>query len=473
MNIRLSETLPDSACNVYNTQAEHGGIAAVMRQAQLNEPSQADTPILQMAALSYWQQHRQALLAAPFEAPQQTRARQLSQVAALADYAFTHVPFYRQLYAAAGFSLGAIQNWRDFEALPVINKRMIANLEPQAILAAGADAVASFSSRSSGSSGVPLTTFLDQNDVVRDFAEQMRFLHAATENRLQAQDWLYTLHHGGFWYSSVLGKYRVFRVMDVDDVPALAQHWQQLRPRIVTTLPSYLPMLAPLGALTRFGIEVVITNSEMSSRTERQHYSRLFGVPVLDEYSSEEIGLMATECLHGNYHAVEDGAYLEIVDADATGLGRVVVTDLGNVLMPLLRYDHGDLASWSNESCPCGQTFRCLSALHGRRDDAFKTVEGRYVPSASLLAICDDLLTDESSGMSAYRLVQQSGTQIELHYIRSTLALEVGAVLTELARRLSALFGYAIALDAHCHEALPDTSSYKRRTLLCAWQGPL
>ena len=75
--------------------------------------------------------------------------------------------------------------------------------------------------------------------------------------------------------------------------------------------------------------------------------------------------------------------------------------------------------------------------------------------------------------MSAYRLVQQSGTQIELHYIRSTLALEVGAVLTELARRLSALFGYAIALDAHCHEALPDTSSYKRRTLLCAWQGPL
>ncbi|MGR3910826.1 hypothetical protein Q3A80_27645 [Burkholderia sp. SR8] len=468
--ICVSEKRADSL--IYDTQSHHGDIPQIMKQATLNEYSQADTSFMQMAALSHWRQHRDALLAAPYTPVRQIREQQLAQIRTLVDYAFRNVEFYRNLYVASGYTLGALQSWKDFAALPIVSKNAVTQQEFGSTLVDGADHIAKFNTRSSGSSGVPMTTWLDQNDVIRDFAEQMRFLHEATKGSLTPQDWIYTLHHGGFWYSSTLGKYRVFRLMDLEQVDGLVAHWQKLRPRILTTLPSYLPMLATIGSLRPYGIEVVTTNSEMSSRGERDRYSRLFDVPVLDEYSSEEIGFIATECSDGRHHVVEDGVYVEIADADSDGVGRVVVTDLGNYLMPLIRYDHGDLTRLSDAPCSCGRSFRGLDALHGRRDDALIAADGRYVPTASVLAACDALLTDERSGMSEYRLVQCSATLIDLHYVSSPgSASNQDAALAALEARLSHLVGQRIELKAQRHDVLPPLPSYKRRILLRTWDG--
>lgn len=457
---------------IYDTQSHHGGIPQIMQKAVLNEYSQADTAFMQMAALSHWWQHRDALLAAPYSPVEQIRAQQLILLRTLVDYAFTNVEFYRNLYGASGYTLGALQSWNDFAFLPIISKKEIIGQTFGTPLVDGADCIARFSTRSSGSSGVPMTTWLDQNDVIRDFAEQTRFLHDATKGSLTPEDWIYTLHHGGFWYSSVLGKYRVFRLMDLESVEQLVAHWRKLRPRVLTTLPSYLPMLAPIGSLRPYGIEVVTTNSEMSSREERDRYSRLFDVPVLDEYSSEEIGFMATECLHGRHHVVEDGVHMEIADMDNDGVGRVIVTDLGNYLMPLIRYDHGDLARLSNGTCSCGRSFRALDALHGRRDDALIAIDGRYVPTASVMAACDAVLTDEQSGMSEYRLIQCSATQIDLHYVTSPdRAAGTDAALVALESRLSHLIGHRIELNAQRYDELPTLPSHKRRILLRTWDG--
>ena len=149
----------------------------------------------------------------------------------------------------------------------------------------------------------------DQSDVIRDFAEQTR--HEATRGVLTPQDWIYTLHHGGFWYSSVLGKYRVFRLMDLEQVDGLVAHWRKLRPRVLTTLPSYLPMLASIGSLRRYGIEAITTNSEMSSREERSRYSQLFDAGARriqfgrdrvhgDGMPGWEASRRRGRCLHGN-----------------------------------------------------------------------------------------------------------------------------------------------------------------------------
>ncbi|SFU88615.1 hypothetical protein [Xenorhabdus koppenhoeferi] len=211
------------------------------------------------------------------------------------------------------------------------------------------------------------------------------------------------------------------------------------------------------------------SSSEMSSPSERQRFSRLFGVPVLDEYSSEEIGLMATECLHGSYHVVEDGVYLEILDPDSQGLGRVVASDLGNFLMPLIRYDHRDLASFDNTPCSCGQSFRRLSTLHGRRDDAFQTSNGQYLTSASLLAICDDVLTDEKSGIHEYRLIQQGPAHVELQYTGSPNNAHQEKLLSDFKYRLQALFGYTIELNVKHQQRLSPSASFKRHSLLRIW----
>ncbi len=52
----------------------------------------------------------------------------------------------------------------------------------------------------------------------------------------------------------------------------------------------------------------------MSSKNERQNFSReLGGIPVLDEYSSEELTLIALELPCGHYHLCEDTVRVDML----------------------------------------------------------------------------------------------------------------------------------------------------------------
>lgn len=457
---------------VYDPQSHHHGIPDIRRLGRLTVEAACDTPYLQAVAYHYYNEHRRALFDAPFLDRDTMRARQLDRLARLVDHAYAHVPFYRRLYGSVGYEPGAIRSFRDLASLPIIDKAILSGLGDDALLTSGTGEQATFTTRSSGSSGTPFTTHLDTFDVVRDFAEMLRFFTMATKGRLEREDWIYTIHHGGHWFSSLMGHYRIFRLMDLEEPEPLARHWALLRPKIVTTLPSYLPKLAQLGALDRFGIAAVSTNSEMSSRAERDRYARIFGVPVVDEYSSEEIGFMATECCEGQYHVVEDGVFFETVDCDAGGTGRVVVTDLNNILMPLIRYDHGDLACLSEGTCRCGCQGRLVSDLHGRRDDAFLNASGVLLPTAALLAICDDLMNEAEFGLASYRLVQRAPARIDLLFTRhASASAPVETLRRDLADRLGRLFGHPVDIRAIAVDALPQTGSYKRRVLLRQFDG--
>jgi hypothetical protein len=84
----------------------------------------------------------------------------------------------------------------------------------------------------------------------------------------------------------------------------------------------------------------------MSTQTERDEMSRLFGCPVLDEYSSEELTRIAAQCVHLTYHVFEDINYMEVVDEEgrlAQGPGVLVGTNLHNKAMPIIRYLQNDL----------------------------------------------------------------------------------------------------------------------------------
>jgi phenylacetate-CoA ligase len=59
--------------------------------------------------------------------------------------------------------------------------------------------------------------------------------------------------------------------------------------------------------------------------------------------------------------------------------GDVVVTDLVNHAMPLIRYRIGDVASFLPGTCQCGREFSRLSAVKGRVSGTISTPDGRWV----------------------------------------------------------------------------------------------
>jgi phenylacetate-CoA ligase len=112
---------------------------------------------------------------------------------------------------------------------------------------------------------------------------------------------------------------------------------------------------------------------------------RVFQCRVVNWYSSWEVPQIAHTCpdntnvLHVNTERVilrvvrPDGA-----DAAPGEVGRVMVTDLDNFVMPFINYSVGDLAV-AGPGCSCGRGLPTLARVEGRDTEVIRTVQGREV----------------------------------------------------------------------------------------------
>ena len=120
-------------------------------------------------------------------------------------------------------------------------------------------------------------------------------------------------------------------------------------------------------------LKFILCSYEFVSVVHKKILSRVFGVPVFNLYGSTETGHLLMENERGEMKPSYDTAFLEIVDAAASGIGDLVVTTLTNDYMPLLRYRIGDLVEQHVE--PYGNHF----TVHGRVRDALMARDGRRV----------------------------------------------------------------------------------------------
>src|SRR5207245_1152565 len=65
-------------------------------------------------------------------------------------------------------------------------------------------------------------------------------------------------------------------------------------------------------------------------------------------------------------------------------MGSVLVTDLLNGAMPLIRYRIGDVACWAPGDCPCGRGLPRLGRVAGRVTDFLVGADGRLVSGVFL-----------------------------------------------------------------------------------------
>jgi phenylacetate-CoA ligase len=453
----------------------HFGIEDIRRNTVPVEEASFETSRQQTAMLGLWNCHREDFRRRLFMPPEALRAWQLRKLARLVDWAFTTSPFYRRRYQDAGFELGGIRSFGDFEALPQTTREDVIAGFPVGLPSLAFDSSSCRLAGSSGSSGRPVQVVEEQHRADLDTLFKYRMFEYAGDCRLAEADWIYNVHQVPWWHTSMAGHYRVFTVSQACPAHAVLEHIALLRPKIVSCAGAYLAELASESrAIAGYGVALVNTNSEPTSRLERTRSEAILGVPVRDEYSSEEIDLLAVECSARHYHAVEDNAYLEIVDADADGIGNVIATDLWNHAMPMIRYEQGDLAAWSCERalCSCGSHFRRIAAINGRANDAFRTRGGSIVASADLLGAIEECLCLADAGLADFRVIQMRDDLVELIFVRHAVADNFDDAIFRFAAALSSLFGYHVTVRAMPVLELPRNASYKRKTLICRMEEP-
>ncbi|WP_460077188.1 phenylacetate--CoA ligase family protein [Roseibium sp. ROS1] len=415
-----------------------------------------------------WEREGEDFKKFPYSPIEEITAVQTRNTISVVEYAFEHVPFYRDLYKKVGYKSGDLRTLDDLKYLPIINKQILSQVDLAERTSAISDPREHFLTSTSGSSGKSLQILYGRESVQRESFEYYRQFNIMLKGRSDPKRWIYNLHMSRGWVSSLNGLYPTFTLHEAVDLDELVQHLRKLRPQVFCMLASYLKHLLPIAEEMRnAGVELIVTNSETSSREERAFYSEKYGLPILDDYSSCEAGIIACECGHGRYHINSDGVYLELVgDGD---WGETVVTDFRNLVMPVIRYNQGDIAKWDDIgcNCKCGQKTPGFSEVLGRKDDSFLKPDGTEIPSASLLNAIDEIFTDTSGGLDQYRLVERDIGVLELVFVLRNDAASISeSHLKRLKDQLKVLYTGQVSLTSVPVSKMPKLGGYKRRKVI-------
>lgn len=396
----------------------------------------------------------------------------IGRARAMAIHAGRQVPLYRERYRAAGVDPVEIRSWDDFRRLPLMDKTSVRDGFPASSIADGANLEACLLSTSSGSSGMVMT--------IPHRADRF-WPYLLSSQRMLA--WAGGGHYPFWWrqvyvYTSeypllqVPGLYPMTFVPTAGEPATILEALARVRPHLLHTYPTVLRDLVGLApdrmrALRLRGCSV---GSELSTQAERDAWAEVLGTRVCDEYSTEELGRIASQCPEGRYHLHEDVVKIEIVDdagRPTDGLGEVVGTELHNRTMPFVRYRQGDLARISDEPCPCGRRTRLLVDLVGRKNDGFVLADGRELPAGFLLDVSyRAILHGRDDVVSAYRFVQRDPGRADFEVVPGDGWAPDGSSAAGIAASLACELPGDLAVRVVTVSAIGRGPGGKRKTIV-------
>jgi phenylacetate-coenzyme A ligase PaaK-like adenylate-forming protein len=154
----------------------------------------------------------------------------------------------------------------------------------------------------------------------------------------------------------------------------------EARPGFLMCYASMLPVLVEEARAARLRIApaLICSTSEPLLPEVREAVSAVWGARVINLFATSESISIAFPCPLGlGIHIAEDLNILEPVDASGAPVkpgersAAILLTNLYNPSLPLLRYEVSDEVSVAAEPCACGSAYARLSDVQGRTDDVF------------------------------------------------------------------------------------------------------
>ena len=148
----------------------------------------------------------------------------------------------------------------------------------------------------------------------------------------------------------------------------------------------------------------VVAMAEGLNEYTKESMERYFNTSIVSRYSNMENGIIAQQKINGNGDFIINKAsyILEVLKLDEdepanTGeAGRIIITDLFNYSMPLIRYDTGDIGT-----IDCSDNLSVLKEINGRKTDVLFDTKGNVISSFIMANIIN------YKGIKQSQLVQQ------------------------------------------------------------------
>lgn len=144
--------------------------------------------------------------------------------------------------------------------------------------------------------------------------------------------------------------------------------------------------------MSHYNVISIIAMSESLDEHTKKSLKKYFECPVVSRYANLENGILAQQTLDLESEFLINFAsyHIEILDIRADvpvndgEIGRIVVTDMFNRAMPLIRYDTGDLGAMGKFK-KNGKVLHVLKKVEGRKMDAIYDTQGELLSSFTIV----------------------------------------------------------------------------------------
>jgi phenylacetate-CoA ligase len=380
----------------------------------------------------------------------------------LLTHAVKTTPYYKTENSANGIS-----------EFPVIRKTIIQN-DFELFQSSEFKDKDNFKVSTSGSTGVPFFLFQDQGKRNRNHADVIYFFN---EGNFSVGNRLYELE---VWRGhNVKGKLKAWiqnavqfdisRLTDdrVKTFLELLKSDKQSKKTMLGFASAYEMIAQYLEKneiyLNDLGLTSAIANSEYLNHYTKTTLGKHLNTTVLSRYSSEEIGIIAQQTINSpNNFVINHASYhVELLDLENDTpvkpgeFGRIVVTDLFNFAMPIIRYDTGDIAKLGVSKNGAMQ----LEEIEGRKMDLIYDSQGNIISSFVIYT----KFYKYYKLLKQYQFLQQGEKDYE---IKLNLQDDVFEFENDLITDVKSDFGIDANITISYVDEIPALASGKRKKVI-------
>ncbi len=362
------------------------------------------------------------------------RNRELQE---LLNFATKHVPYYRQ--AAEIYDPAKIESTEQLSCLPRMRKSDIRGnfdrlldeqIDVAQRLASGTLSLARTSGTTEERIQVLSDTTIDRvppgyeaawgvrhGDKVPKTAVLTSPICSATECRLGKSPMSERMWHGSTLFLNSVED--LFSAPDAS-IKNFSDELCQYNPEFILANPIYLHWFARRALELRLPLpkpELILSTYQYLSGVQKRSLEKIFSTRVLNTYTATELAgsFVGVECGNGCWHVREDHSIMEILSDEpavfSDGVGQILVTTISNLVMPLVRYDIGDVGRLTDRDCPCELSdWQCFE-FHGRRNDSI-CLKGRRLTTKQV----DDVIA-QVPGLDFYQCIQLGDSDLRIDAI--------------------------------------------------------
>ena len=325
---------------------------------------------------------------------------QQKKLVEIMHFAYDNSEFYRERFDSVGILPHEINEVSKLTRIPLLSKKDVRENLNTGLLVKSVSQDQILQINTSGSTGEPFTIYANR--------EQLEFRFASTLRAAEWTGWRIGDRQARLWHQTLgMSKTQAIKEridalllrrlfipafeVDAKSIQKIVKKLNRFKPVLIDGYAESLNLLA--SYITQSGEEITFKPKAIMSSAQalpdetRKQIERAFDTKVFDKYGSREFSGIAYECeSHQGHHIMEESYVVELLvgerPAEIGEIGEIVVTDLLNRAVPMIRYRIGDLAVAMDNSkpCECGRSHRRIGRIEGRTQAIVHCANGVWLP---------------------------------------------------------------------------------------------